>query len=55
MELGHHVKEIALPKVLGLDARLFLHIGDILQCLVMVLIVISRPSLDGYQGGRVTD
>ena len=48
MELGHHVKEIALPKILGLDA------GDILQCLVIVLIVISRLLLGGDQGGKVT-
>lgn len=53
MELGRHVKEIVLPKILGLDARLFLRIGDILQRLVMVLIVISRV-LGGDQGGRVT-
>lgn len=54
MELGHYVKEIALPKILGLNARLFLRIGGILQCLVMVLIVISRLLLGGDQGGRVT-
>lgn len=54
MELGRHVKEIVLPKILGLDARLFLRIGDILQCLVMVLVVISRVLLGGDQGGRVT-